>query len=396
VKKPVLRVVAQAGGKPLLDATASTGSKRAPAESIEPARAPAASTEPFATAHDAVYTLIRILLNKGVSAAIISQNTGIAADSLNDPDARVPLSQFIRLWEFACRELRNPGLALELHDRYPENRMHFVAHLGMRCATMREAIEQWSKYAFLVAETDAVSYEISAGQARFLYSCRDARYAARWFAEHYMVLGLFYARTFTGEPLKLTKATFMHADPGYAEIYARTFEAPVEFGVAENSLVFDAAFLDLPFKTADPYLRHFLVAKADELMARLEPEARIENRVIQVLSVLQAKGESLTLERVASALQMPVRRVRLSLAAEGSSFREALNKFRREAAARYLQQGLTVSQTAYLLGFSEPSALQHAFKRWYNTSAGSFQNAEAPGKPPTGLKHLRSVARKQS
>ncbi|MGL4577208.1 MAG: AraC family transcriptional regulator, partial [Burkholderiaceae bacterium] len=199
------------------------------------------STEPFATAHDAVYTLVRILLNKGVSAEVISQNTGISANELDDPDARVPLSQFVRLWEFACAQLRNPGLALELHDRYPENRMHFVAHLGMRCATMREAIDQWGKYAFLVAETDEVRYAVNGSEARFIYSCKDPRYEARWFAEHYMVLGLFYARTFTGEPLALRRATFKHPAPEYQELYARTFEAPVEFGAEQNALVFDVA-----------------------------------------------------------------------------------------------------------------------------------------------------------
>jgi AraC-like DNA-binding protein len=92
--------------------------------------------------------------------------------------------------------------------------------------------------------------------------------------------------------------------------------------------------------------------------------------------------------------------VRLTLESEGSSFRDALNQFRREAAARYLRQGLTVSQTAYLLGFSEPSALQHAFKRWFNTSAGSFQQASVdspPGEQPQGkLRRVRSVARKSS
>lgn len=356
---------------------------------------PATHTEPFATAHDAVFTLVRILLNKGLSAAQISQHTGIAPDSLDDPDARVPLPQFIALWQFACEQLRNPALALELHDRYPENRMHFVAHLGMRCATMREAIEQWRKYAFLVAETDEVGYAIRGQEARFIYTCRDARYASRWFAEHYMALGLFYARTFTGGPLVLRRASFTHADPGYAEAYQRTFECPIEFGAQENALYFDAAYLSKPFKTADPYLRHFLVAKADELMARLEPEARMENRIIQTLSVLQAKGEGLTLERVAQALQLPVRRLRLSLEAEGGSFRAALNTFRREAAARYLRQGLTVSQTAYLLGFSEPSALQHAFKRWYNVSAGSFVQTEGNAAPEdlqkSGLMHYRKI-----
>jgi AraC-like DNA-binding protein len=170
----------------------------------------------------------------------------------------------------------------------------------------------------------------------------------------------------------------MHADPGgaLAADYQRAFGVPPEFGAAQNALIFDAALLDLPFRTADPYLRHFLVTQADELMARLEPEARMASRVVQALNLLLSKGQPLTLDEVAATLKLPVRRVRLLLESEGETFRELLNTVRREAAAHYLKQGLTVSQTAYLLGFSEPSALQHAFKRWYKQSAGQFQSEQ--------------------
>jgi AraC-like DNA-binding protein len=362
---------------------------------VAPPVSPAAAsrTEPYATAHDAVYTLVRMLLARGISATTLSERTGLAPATLDDPNARVPLSQFTRLWAYACSELKHPALALELHERYPDKRMHFVAHLGMRCATMRQAIEQWHKYAFLVAETDEVGYAVDGRQARFIYRCRDARYASHWFAEHYTALALHYARSFTGQPLRLQAARFKHADPGYREVYERVFDTTIEFGADENALVFDAALLDLPFQSADPYLHHFLSTQADELMAKLEPEARTDNRVMQALSLLQQKGESLTLERVAHALSLTDRRLRQLLQAEDRNFRELLDEFRRDAAARYLRQGLSVSQTAYLLGFSEPSALQHAFKRWFNTSAGAYMKQLASGAEsagPRGLRALRS------
>jgi AraC-like DNA-binding protein len=48
-----------------------------------------------------------------------------------------------------------------------------------------------------------------------------------------------------------------------------------------------------------------------------------------------------------------------------------------------------------LLGFSEPSALQHAFKRWYNVSAGSFVQTEGNAAPEdlqkSGLMHYRKI-----
>jgi AraC-like DNA-binding protein len=83
------------------------------------------------------------------------------------------------------------------------------------------------------------------------------------------------------------------------------------------------------------------------------------------------------------------RKLRQLLQTEGRNFRELQDEFRRDAAARYLRQGLSVSQTAYLLGFSEPSALQHAFKRWFNTSAGAYVKQTSA---PRGLRSLRKPA----
>ena len=50
---------------------------------------------------------------------------------------------------------------------------------------------------------------------------------------------------------------------------------------------------------------------------------------------------------------------------EGTSFRQVLGEVRRELAARHLsERQLAISEIAFLLGFSEPSAFHRAFKRW--------------------------------
>lgn len=332
-----------------------------------------ASREPMAAVYESVVTLVRLLLRHGVTEAQVEHTTGLSLAATRHPDARVPVSQVERLWRMAAERLRNPAIALELHNHYPENKLHFVAHLGMRCADMRSAIEHWRKYAFLVSEIDDVDYVVEGGTARFIYSCRDPRYSARWFAEHFLSLAVWFAKSFTGHELRINQARFMHADPGCRHVHERTFGAPVEFAASENSIAFDASYLDLPFRTADSYLHHFLVAKADELKAGLEQEARVENRVVAAIAILLTRGEEVTLDRVADLLKQSPRRLRQVLESEGRRFRDLFDEVRREAAARYLMQGLSISQVAVLLGFSEPSALQHAFRRWYDTSPGDFR-----------------------
>jgi AraC-like DNA-binding protein len=52
-----------------------------------------------------------------------------------------------------------------------------------------------------------------------------------------------------------------------------------------------------------------------------------------------------------------------------------LLKTRQELAKNHLRNGMTNSQIAYLLGFSEPSAFHRAFKRWYNISPGEHRKS---------------------
>ncbi|SHJ12741.1 Helix-turn-helix domain-containing protein [Desulfatibacillum alkenivorans DSM 16219] len=54
-------------------------------------------------------------------------------------------------------------------------------------------------------------------------------------------------------------------------------------------------------------------------------------------------------------------------------YREILDYVRRETALQYLQKGeMTLCDIAYLLGFSEQSAFNRAFKRWTGKSPKSF------------------------
>jgi AraC-like DNA-binding protein len=57
------------------------------------------------------------------------------------------------------------------------------------------------------------------------------------------------------------------------------------------------------------------------------------------------------------------------LKAEGVTFEEVLHGLRHTLALRYLNgEGLSVKETAFRLGFSEPASFSRAFKRWTGTS----------------------------
>lgn len=86
-----------------------------------------------------------------------------------------------------------------------------------------------------------------------------------------------------------------------------------------------------------------------------------------------------TLEQIAPRLHMNPRTLHRRLDDEGTNCRRVLKDVRRELASRHLaERQLAISEIAFLLGFSEPSAFHRAFKRWTGHAPLAFRELTLP------------------
>jgi AraC-like DNA-binding protein len=107
-------------------------------------------------------------------------------------------------------------------------------------------------------------------------------------------------------------------------------------------------------------------------MKELEPERAPEDtylsQVRRVVVELLDK-ENTQLEAVVARLGVSRRTLQRELQQRDTSHKAILDDVRRERALHLLElPGLTVSEVAYRLGFSEPSAFFRAFRRWTGKS----------------------------
>jgi AraC-like DNA-binding protein len=80
-------------------------------------------------------------------------------------------------------------------------------------------------------------------------------------------------------------------------------------------------------------------------------------------------------KQIADDMCMSSRTLQRKLKSEAIGFSDLLNYSRMQLAKKYLRQpGQSVAQTAYLLGFSEPSTFSRAFKRWTGETPASYRD----------------------
>jgi len=111
-----------------------------------------------------------------------------------------------------------------------------------------------------------------------------------------------------------------------------------------------------------------------EYLAQLNHD-RITEKVKAVI-IDQLPSGNVTDENVARALYMSSRKLQRQLQSDGTTFNALLNEIRQDLAQKYLrEQDTSMTEIAFLLGFSESSAFSRAFKRWMGVTPTQYRKA---------------------
>lgn len=107
----------------------------------------------------------------------------------------------------------------------------------------------------------------------------------------------------------------------------------------------------------------------------------LQAQVRHIISNLLPSGEC-SIERVGAGLNLHPRVLQKRLQAEGTSFRELLQRTRMEIAQRHLQHGqLSVTDLALNLGYADVAVFSRNFKRWTGYSPSQWKALHKMKKP---------------
>lgn len=324
-------------------------------------------------------SLLAFAVSRGAERQALLAASGIDQAAFGNPDARVPLVQYAALMRAAQRLTGDPTLGLHFGAADDITQFSVVGLVAEAATTMAESIEQLNRYGQLVIEVRLDGHDRFRMETREdgTWAC-DARLNPNAFPEltesTFARMTAGSIRKFGRSPARLVRVT--HRAPDHAAEYAKVFGAPVEFGAAGNEMLIDPDWLAMPVALAPRYVFGILTRHADALLAELQTSHSLSGRIEAALVPVLHKGAP-RIEAVAKQMGMSRATLYRRLREEGTSFDQLLDGLRQRLALDYLAAGkVSVSEAAYLVGFSDPAVFSRAVKRWTGQSPGALRGQD--------------------
>ncbi|MFM8499804.1 MAG: AraC family transcriptional regulator [Chakrabartia sp.] len=315
--------------------------------------------------------IARALEQRGVQAQAAFQSAGLVESAGNDPLERLSADQVTALFK-ACVDLTcDPYFGLSVARYIHASNIHALGYALMASRTLWDFITRLERYFAIVSQSAVLRAERFEDQIRVRFTRRTKLCGET--EDAFIAFMLRFMRLLYGRPLVPSRIDLLRECPAPgAEPYIREFGVAPRFNADEGLIIFAADVMDETLPGASPDLAQFNDRIAAECLSRLNRAdviARVRTCVVDRLS-----SETCTRQRVARDLGMSEAGLQQKLAERGTGFQELLDETRCELAIGYLHQpALTITEIAFLLGFSDASNFTRAFKRWKGAPPSAFR-----------------------
>lgn len=326
----------------------------------------------------------------GVDADALLREVGLDLRTAHEPMGRFPAHLGLAFWQRALQASGEALLGMEVALHFMPLSFNELGYALMASDNLGQMYLRLARFAHIVTDAADIRFEptagggelVLAGDAQLLGSVDEA---TRWSIFDYAVLTIvrgsrmLFGRDFMPLELRLQRAR--PQGEGQARL-ERVLRCVPVYGCAENRLVIDAATLQRPLSYANLTVARASEAALERYRAEWAQQAQDRGAasgaaLVEALAALLQEwlpsGEPRQ-EDVAARLNMTLRTLQRRLAEHGTNYREVLNATRLRLARQHLAGAqCSVSEIAFLLGFSEVSAFTRAFRRWTGQAPSTWR-----------------------
>jgi len=283
---------------------------------------------------------------------------------LNHSTQLVNSAKYEALFTFAEHELQSKSIGFEFGKSISADRWGILGYIAFTSPTLKIALAKQRKYQSIAGSLGTPISELVNGS--LLLKWIPAHKCNYHVVEEIITGWAALASTLSQNKIKPNAVFFQHDFKGssaYKQRYEDYFKCPVFFGHDFNGIQIEQSLLDIPLITVDDIINQTLCNQADNILCNIIEQSPIES--VNQFIINQLPLGVPEIDEVANQLGLSVRTLQRKLSDNQLNFTGMIDSIRKELALSYLKNTNTkVIYIAQMLGFSEQSAFQRAFKRW--------------------------------
>lgn len=303
----------------------------------------------------------------GGDATQILARVGIAPDAAARPLEWISFPAVLRAYELAATETRCKTFGLRLGS---VRQLSFLGPLQLIVSysrDLRSGFEAFCRFASVQNTGCRPSLDVGPEEATFqlILTSQLRRWGEQWIEES-LVAALRLLRGCLGAGYVPRRVSLRHAAVSDLATYERYFGTEVCTQAPVDGVTIESRDLEVLNVRRDDQVLSVLTdyLHADAIPARTDVTGLVKG----VLRRSLGTGE-ISIEAVADEVCMHKRTLQRRLQERGTTFAQLLDEVRADVAKHYVAQGqLPLTRIALLLGFSDQSAFNHAFRRWFQRS----------------------------
>lgn len=314
------------------------------------------------------------LTNQGLDADTIFRDAGLDLESFNDPDSRVSIAKMAAVWKAAVAQTDNSAFAIEVVKSMPIGILNALGMAMMVSENLEMALHKYVRYNTMITEGFDVSLQAQ-GPYMQVTVINKLPERAQEALDCALAVIVKFCRDFYAEDFNPVRVALSRRKPKDAEKFSAYFGCDVEFEAAIDSVTLPQEIIRKPLQWSNPEMAQHMDHLVHRYVTKYKKEG-ILSQVYEVLLELLPTGD-FSEEKVAQRLNRSVRHLQRQLKREDTSYRVILNDVRKNMAEQYVKdKNFSLTEIAYLLGFSEASSFSRAFKKWMGESPGDYRAAQ--------------------
>jgi AraC-like DNA-binding protein len=313
-----------------------------------------------------------------VDARAFLTSVGLDPDAAWDPKVMLPDGIYYDLLERLAVRIDVTDLPVRVGASMRCDEYGALGLAWKAAHDLRGSLSRVERYARLW--TSVVRYELRPGPRGDHYVVLRPgarRLGLRLSNETTLVATVALAREVSPVPVTPLEVQIAHPRPATIRAHEDWFGCPVRFDAELDGLLFSSETLAQPNRLGDEGISSYLLSHLDRELTEIVDETSLVARAKDAIAQALSEGTP-RMPDIARHLGLSARSFHRRLSEHGVSFQTLTEETRRDLAVGLLQdERHSLTEIAFLTGFSEQSSFTRAFKRWVGETPATYRKGRA-------------------